>query len=312
LPTAAEATPRQLPPRLPAQTVFRELARIGVAFVLYLVLRGLWVLIGLDRFYNSLVLEAAEWVFVRSQHFPVVPDLKGLSLTQLDFLVVFAISLFAVSTGMPWRRRLKRFAAVLAVIYVLHVISILLQVRLISARDMNERYGLLLLLPLEFEVVDHLKYLLYDLGLQWGPFLLALLTVLWNTHEPPARGPRIPGRVRRRLWVSGALVVGLLATGTVWVRWRESHPLHVDAHATMGVLLHNEGDIEEAERHYRIAIDGGTRAPQAYLYLAAIRGQRGDRREAIDLLRQGQRVAPDEQWASRFEEAIEELRHSAP
>jgi tetratricopeptide (TPR) repeat protein len=287
-------------------------ARVGAAFLVYLGLQRLWTWSGLERLYDSLVMGLAAAVFLPTQHFPIVPSLENMSLRNLDFAVVFTLSLFLVSTGIPWKSRLRRFALVLLVLYGLHVLAVILQVKVVAALDLNRQFGLLTLLPWEFTIVDRLKYLLYDFGLQAGPFVVALLSVAWNSGlRLPGRAPS-PGRVKRALAIG---IVSLIVVGVAsltWSAWRESHPLHVGAHARLGQLYEENGNLAGAEEQYRTAIEGGTGDPLVFYNRAMLALRSGRRREALDALEQGRRATRDPTWSARFEQAIDDLRANVP
>lgn len=291
-----------------ASVLGRQLLRIAVAFLVYLILQRFWILSGLEQKYDSLVMGLAAAIFLPTQHFPIVPSLDNLSVRNLDFVIVFTLSLFLVSTAVPWRRRLKQFVPALVVIYCLHVLTVILQVKVTTTLDLNRQYGLLILLPWEFKIVERLKYLLYDLGLQAGPFILALLTVAWNSGlslPPRSQGQR---SVRLRLTIGAVSLIAVVAIGLSWSWWREDQPLHVGAHATLGRIYQQNGNLPGAEHQYRVAIKGGTAEPLVFYDLAAIARRSGRKREALDTLVQGQRVTSDPLWRARFERAIAELR----
>ena len=312
MPKTVPAPAQFILPRIPISLLARETVRIAAAFLIYLILQQFWIWSGLEQWYDSLVMDLAEWIFIPTQHFPVVPSLANMSLRNLDFAVVFTLSLFLVSTGIPWKRRLKRFALVLLVVYVLHVLTVILQVKVMSTLDLNRNFGLLILLPWEFKIVERSKYLLYDFGLQAGPFVLALLTMAWNLGwNLPARARR-RGRVRQRLTVGAVSLLVVMVTVFSWSWWRESQPLHVEAHATQGRLYQENGNLQGAEEQYGIAIEGGTDNPLVFYNLAALASQAGRTSEALAVLIQGQRVAADPEWRARFEEEIANLRPSGP
>ena len=310
MPKAATVPAKSLLPRIPASVMIREAARIAVAFGIYLALLRLWRWSGLEQVYDSCVIGLAGRIFLPTQHFPIIPTLENMSPRNLDFVVVFALSLFLVSTRVPFKRRLKRFVVVLLVIYGLHVLTVILQVKVISTTDLNRQFGMLILLPWEFAVIDRGKYLLYDFGLQAGPFLLALLTVTWNL------GLKIPGRtsaplsMRRMLTLGAVSMVVVAAMVLFWSRWRESRPLHVAAHATLGRIYQENGNSPGAMEQYRIAIRGGTNDSPVFFNLAILASKSGRHHEALDLLIQGQQVALDPQWNMKFERAIARLKPS--
>ena len=307
MPNVAPESARPALPRIPISLLVREVARIAVAFVVYLILQPGWTWSGLERLYDSLVMALAEWIFIPTQHFPIARALDSAGLRNLDFAVVFTLGLLLVSTGIPWRSRLKRFALVLLVVYAVHVLTVILHVKVTSTVSFNRQGGLLILLPWEFKIVERLKYLVYDFGLQAGPFVLAMLTMAWNAGlSLPARVPK-PGRWKHRLAIGAVSLIVVVAAVVSWSVWRESHPLHVQAHATLGLLFHGQQKLEKAEEQYRIAIRGGTQDPSVFYNLAGIDAWSGRQQEALDVLVQGRRLTSDPEWSAKFEQAIADL-----
>jgi hypothetical protein len=304
-------------PRIPLALLRREVLRACAAYVLYLVLQPVWSRFGLRALYESLVLAVAGRLFLPIQHFDVLATLDNLSIVNIDFLVVLVISLFLVAWRMPWADRTKRFGAALSVIFVLHVAAVILEIRVRSAQELWAQQQLLILLPWEFRVVERLKYLLYDVGLQLGPFLMLGLTATWNgladlavLREPERlRRRREDARTanvfwRRRFLALACGIAVLAAAAAVW-RWqRESNPLHIAAHARLGHIYWEHRSLHAAEQQYRIALDGNTSDPDVYYKLAGLVSQRADRRQAADLLRRGLGVAADPAWQRRFREAL--------
>jgi len=290
----------------------REGARVAIAFVLYLVFLRLWIWSGLAQAYDSLVMALASRIFLPTQHFPIVPTLENISLRDLDFAVVFSLSLFVVSTRIPWKQRLERFSLILLVLYMIHVLAVVLQVKVNSALDLNRQYDLLILLPWEFKVVERARYLLYDFGLQATPFVLLLLTAAWNSGlKLPARA-RQPAAIKRRLQITTACLLVALVAVLFWSRWREAHPLHVGAHATLGRIYLEHDNLDGAEKQYRIAVAGSTEDPLVFYNLAMITSRSGSRREAIDALEQGLQVTSDPEWITRFDQALSGLEERRP
>ncbi len=302
-------------PRVPLALLRREILRACAAYFLYLVLQPVWSRFGLRALYESLVLAAAGRLFLPIQHFDVLATLDNLSIVNIDFLVVLVISLFLVSWRMPWAERAKRFGAALSVIFALHVAAVILEIRVRSAQDLWAQQQLLILLPWEFRVVERLKYLLYDVGLQLGPFVMLGLTATWNglADRPRRKDTRTPNVFwRRRILALACGSAVVVAAAAIW-RWqRESNPLHIAAHARLGHIYWEHRSLHAAEQQYRIALDGNTSDPDVYYKLAVLVSQRADRRQATDLLRRGLGVAGDPAWQRRFREALAAQANAAP
>lgn len=307
-----------------------------MAFCLYVALRPLWVFTGLGDVYGRLIRDLVGFVFLRTQHFQVLDSIDEVSIVNLDHLVVFAISLLIVSgrtSGTSWTRWIRRFVLVMLLIILFHVVTAFLSLNLKTAQDLILQQQLQILLPWEFRILDALKFSLYDLGLQAGPFVLMILSVVWNESSPTppshtlrARGaggdPPQLGRARRlergesresatrvrldRRWILGSLafLVTVVSGIAFWSRWRESQPLHVAAHARLGQIYLDHGSLRASEAQYRIAVAGETRDPEVFYNLAKILSRRGARAESETLLRRGYLLAEDTGWRRRFEEAL--------
>ena len=263
------------------------------------------------------------FVFLRTQHFQVLDSIDEVSIVNLDHVVVFAISLLIVSGRTSWTSWIRRFVVVMLLIILFHVVTAYLSLKLKTAQDLIQQQQLWILLPWEFRILDNLKFLLYDLGLQIGPFVLMILSVVWNeTSKTPPPQPRRACRTRmlerrrdggfsshkrlNRSWFLGslALLVAVVSSVVFWSRWRESQPLHVAAHARLGQIYLEYGSWRASEAQYRIAVAGDTRDPEVFYNLASILRRRGARAESETLLRRGYLLAGDTGWRRRFEEAL--------
>ena len=311
---------------LPAELVWRELLRAAAAFVVYLLLYPVWKWTGLHTAYQELVHGVAGWLFLPNQHFPVVSTLDTFSIRSLHFVVGLTLALFLVSNRVAWGARIRRFGIALLLVFVFHVGAVMLQVKVTSAQELNEMHGLLVLLPQEFFIVERAKYLFYDLGLQALPFGLLIATMIWNTglmktglpsgknaaratKKELRKRQRAASEARRRLMrrrLMPAVVAAVAAAVAIgsWAWWRESHPLHVGAHATLGHLYRTNGAINNAERQYRIAIAGRSTDGQTYLRLAQLVAAQGRGGESKELLRRGLEIARGTEWAGPIEEAL--------
>ena len=213
------------------------------------------------------MLTLAETLFVPTQHFPLIPSLDSLVVLNLDFAVVFTISLFLVSTSIRWPRRVRLFGFTILCVSAIHVVTIILQLKVTSSVDLSRRFNLSVLVPWEFFVVERLKYLFYDLGVQAGPFLLASLTVIWNCWEPSLRAGTRPGHRTRWLLTCAAVSIVGVAALSAWFWVRESHPIHRSAHVTLGTLYQRHGNLAGAATQFEIALENGVRGSEALLQL---------------------------------------------
>ncbi len=321
----------QTPPRLAAPRVRltaslrnfpirREAIRAVTAFVLYLSLRWLWGASGLKSLHESAVLALAVRILTTAQHFPALAGIAGASLRNLDFLVVLTIALALVSTGIRWPRRLGLFGAALCVILAVDVTAVLLQAKVMASQELWSRERILILLPWEFWIVERTKYLLYDFGLQIGPFVMFALTAFWNSRPLPAPRSRSSGRTQERRatrWgrlrgpARAAIVVGVLSLpfgiAMAWHIVREADPRHVAAHARIGQLFFVQHDTARAEQQYRAAVAGGTADPAVYYNLAAIVVKQGRQDEAVRLLRRCSEVADPTVWSERIDRAFRQM-----
>jgi hypothetical protein len=303
--------------------LLHEGLRVVAAFCLYVALRPAWSLTGLGDLYGRVIRAIVGSVLLRTQHFQVLGSLDGVSIANLDHLVVFAISLFIVSGQARWTLRIRRFVIVMLFIILVHVVTAFLSVKLKMAQELIQQQQLRILLPWEFRMLDNVKFLIYDLGLQVGPFVLMILSVAWNEmskvdprHVRTSDGARTPKRRRNgrlslrerlgRSWFlrSSVVLVALILGGAVWHRWRESQPLHVAAHARLGQIYLEHGSLLASEKQYRIAVAGGSNDPEVFYNLAEILRRRGARAESERLLRRGRLMAGDTNWRRRFEKAL--------
>ena len=301
------------------------LAREGVralgAFCLYVVLYPIWTMVGADHVYDRVILMLAAAVLRVTQHFPVYSGLENHELRYLDFLAILGISYFAVSSGMGWKKRLLRFAGLFIVILVIDVVAVVLQAEIGVARELWRKEGLILLLPREYQIISWLKYLLFEFGLQLGPFILFALGAAWNSgisvslpawwgtaDHDQGLGVGAKSQVnrgqRRTPWVVGLAIVMVVATSLgVWKFVRESDRRHVQTHVLLGNLFFDKGRWARAEGQYRVAIGEGSLDGQAWFNLAVIRRDQGESSESIRLLQSGLEVVKDPSWQHRMEKA---------
>jgi hypothetical protein len=304
-------------PNIPGRIVRRELLRLLLAFVLYLALGPVWDRAGAKEAYSTLVVGAASAVFVPYQHFPVIPTLHTLRAEGLDPLVILMTCLFLVSWSIPWRRRVGLFALAGAIVFPYHVLCFLLDVKVHSVEELFQQHQLLVLLPGEFWVVERLKYLLYDVGTEAGPMMVLIVTTAWNvqavlagarpparSQEPAFRSASAPSSRRKVAWVTLACVAAVLASLFAWRAWRESHPLHVAAHARLGRLYLANGSEHGAAEQFRIAIAHGSTDPSIFFDLAGLEAKRGRPVEAGRLLERALRVTSDPVWMAQIQAAL--------
>jgi hypothetical protein len=308
-------------PRIPGRVVRREIVRMLCAFALYLALGAAWDRAGGEAAYSAAVVAVASAVFLPTQHFPVIPTLDTLTVDKLDHLAVFTFCLFLVSWSIPWRRRIVLFALAGAFVFAGHVLCFLLDVKVHSAQELYNQHKLLVLLPLEFWVVERLKYLFYDVGTEAGPMAMILVATFWNVQSqrvvpsPPARSrayrlrPDPAPRARRgTAWIVAGSVAALVTAVFAWRSWRESRPLHVAAHARLGQLYLSNGSERGAMQQFRIAVAHGTSDPAVFLDLAKLEAKHGDSGEARRLLEHGLSSTQDPTWAAQLSAALEGTR----
>jgi hypothetical protein len=300
--------------------VAKEIVRAGVAFVVFLVLLPPWRWSGLGRAYGKAVMAVAQVIFVPTQHFPLLTRLDNLTLHNLDHIVILTVALFLVSTNLGNTSRVKRFASALVVIFAYHVIVTILTVKVQATQELLTSMNILVLSPVEFRLVDWFRYFAYDLGLEVAPFVMMLLTVVWNLNPgPDGRTTRRRGDARDRRGrpplAFVAIGLGVLATlcsaASFYARSRETDPRHVDAHAKIGHLLWNSHRDAQAEEQYRLALAGGTTDPEVYYNLAGLEARSGHRGAALQRLDEGLRMALDPAWESRFQKAIRLVHQGA-
>lgn len=306
----------QSPPNS-AAVLRREALRVLCAYALYVALDLSGLRAPLHSAYTALVMEAGSVVLPWIQHFPAVATLKNLDIRNLDVPVILLVCLFAVSLRIPLAARTARFASAFAVLFAWSVAGALAWSQVMAAEDLQSSAGLLLYLPWEFRVLDGLKYLLYDFGMEVSTFVLLALTVVWNAPELAAHFPAFAaderarpspraghGRSRAGLLTVGAAVLAI-ALMLGWARAaRESNPLHSHAHARFGDLFLQAGNKAQAEAQYRAAVAGGTREGNAWLQLAQLLRQRGAPAEAERILRRGLGVVSEGPDRRRLEEAL--------
>lgn len=305
----------QYPPSS-AAVLRREALRVLCAYALYLACDLSGLRAPLHRAYTALVMEAGSVVLPWIQHFPAVATLENLDIRNLDVPVILLGCLFVVSLRIPLAARAARFALAFAVLFAGSVAGTLAWSQVMAAEDLQSSAGLLLYLPWEFRVLDGLKYLLYDFGMEVSTFVLLSLTVIWNAPELAAHfpafaadkrarpSPRLrPGRSRAGVVAVGAAVLAFaLVLG--WTRARESNPLHCHAHARFGDLFLQAGNKAQAEAQYRAAVTGGTTEGNAWLQLAQLLRQRGAHSEAERILRRGVGVVSEGTDRRRLEAAL--------
>jgi hypothetical protein len=311
----SKGKPGEASPGRPA-AIRREAIRILCAFALYLVLHLVGVQAVLHDAYKDLVLRTGTLALPCVQHFPALSTLENLDIRNLDFVVTLLICLFVVSIRIPLPSRIVRFGACLAIVFASNVAAVLLQSQILATEQLQSSAGLMLYLPWEFHVLDGLKYLLYDFGMEASTFVLLLLTVTWNSPEiapvaflpgtgvaPRNRSRASGGRGRTAAIAFGGAALSLVAI-LAWGRIRESNPLHCRTHARLGDLFLQGGGTAKAEAQYRAAIAGGVTEGAAWLHLAELLRQRGATLEADRILRQGAGIVTDADDRRRLQEAL--------
>lgn len=294
----------------------REILRLAIAFLLYLGLHPLWVATGAEATYRALVLAVAERIAVVTQHFPLLAESHRITLDNIGPSIVLALALFGTSALVPWSRRTLRFGAAVLAILIVDVAAVILEMRVVSARELMRTQDLLVLLPFEFRLVERAKFLFYDFGLQLVPFLLLAVATAWNLQAAgalPAGRRRRERLVRRRLAGYAAVALGgIVATFALWAVWRETDPRHVETHARLGHLFFRAGRADVAEEQYRRALAGGMEDPEVLYNLANVMWARHRPYEARRLLRRGFESSTSEPWRRRFRTALEESEPRLP
>ena len=308
-------------PAFPIRLLAREALRAAAAFALYLILERVWTWLGAHEVYATIILGPARWLVLATQHFPTPSSLENLTLSYLDFLVLFTFCYLIVSYRMPWGLRLRRFGTLFAVIIVFHILAATIEIQVDLARVLAAREQFDVLLPWEMRLFDGFRFLLVNLGLQVGPFLVMLIAAGWNSGiglpaaigpaaatggGSPGRRPRAAGPSRLRAWAAAA-AGGLLLCGvltTVRRAAREADPRHLRTHVLLGDLLRRDGRMALAEGQYRAAIDNGTTDGQAWYNLAGLLQERGDNTGSVRLLRDSLELVTDSGWRDRIRAAL--------
>ena len=178
-------------------------------------------------------------------------------------------------------------------IFCAHVVAVILGAKLAATTELLQRPGFVLLLPWEFQLLDGMKYLLVDVGLELGPFLVMCLGAAWNAGitvsvlcdrsslPEPLSGPHFSSRPTiSRGPLGGSLLASLLAGGlsigiglAIWVKLREGDPRHQNTHIELGEFFRRDGQLEKAAEQYRAAIAEGTGSVRAWSGLEALRQQ---------------------------------------
>jgi hypothetical protein len=287
----------------------REALRVLCALVLYLACEITGVRAPLHHAYTALVMDAASAVLPWLQHFPTGPMLGNLRIRNLEVPVILLGCLFLVSTRIPLRARAVRFGSAFALLFVVSVAAAAAWSEAQATVDLQKSRGILLYLPWEFRVLDAIKYLLYDFGMEVSTFVMLALTVAWNAPELANRfEPRLLPRARRPRIRAGAFVIGVsvvvFALLFSWTRVRESIPAHNSAHGQFGDLFLQAGNKTQAEAQYRAAVQGETREAGPWLQLAALLRNRGATSEADLILRRGLTVVTGGDERRRLQEAL--------
>lgn len=283
MPGSAAAQRGDLPLLLEPGLVVRCLARVGFAFVLYLGAHELWVSLDLRARYAELLLAVALPIVRLSSHFPLDRFRPALSIINLDFPLVFAACLWAVSPRLWNPRGALRLGLVALVVLACGVATVGLQLDLSTAQQMQRDHGILVRLPWEYWTIGAVKYLLQGLGLQLQPFLIAYWFVLRpevtrpkaDAHRPRALRLR-PGRLALACVVGAACLaaVGMLS----WRATRAADPRHQAAHVVIGDLLAAEGDTSGGRVEYERALAENPSTPDARVALSRLEGLARKRR----------------------------------
>ena len=239
-----------------------------------------------------------------TQHFPLLASFPGLQPPNSDFVVLLAIGLMAVSIRVGWRRRLVVTGVALCATFGLQTLAAVATISLESAQEMERSQRILVLLPVEFQLVNQAKLTLYHAQ-------LAVIFALFLLTSPWMRELDVGGRVERRRGRRGAIglavLVALAVSWIAWGRWRETDARHVAAHAKIGHLFWVKRDDRIAEEQYRLAIQGGTVDPEVYFNVAGLAAQRGHPEEATRLLRRCAELGTGPVWRARVARAFERI-----
>jgi hypothetical protein len=239
-----------------------------------------------------------------TQHFPLLASFPGLRPPNSDFVVLMAIGLMAASIRVGWRRRLVLTGVTLCATFGLQTLAAVATISLESAQEMERSQRILVLLPVEFQLVNQAKLTLYHAQLA-VIFLLFLLTSPWMRELDV--GGRLERRRGRRGAVGLAVLVALAVSWIAWGRWRETDARHVAAHAKIGHLFWVKRDDRIAEEQYRLAIQGSTVDPEVYFNVAGLAALRGHPEEATRLLRRCAELGTGPVWRARVARAFERI-----
>lgn len=310
-----------------------EVARACIAFAIYVTSGTLDVSPEVGGHYWSAIAAGTQPVLKWTQHFREPPEVaRDIPSNQHTHLVLI-LALFLVSWRLPLRRRVVYFGFLATLAVVQDWVAATLSLRLHEAKMLYEQLGWLMLLPWEYDTFQVLWYLVYAVPLQAAPFLLFLLTALWNADVKPAEFIRrlawageagLPARESSsRPWSSlrprivptlaGILLVAGIPVGAgMWSRIRERNPLHLRSHVSLGNARLLEGKVREAEAEYRHAVETGTVEGEAWLRLARVQVMLGERQQAVEILRKAAWVVGDPTWRNRIQAELEALGSSDP
>lgn len=321
LPQASEA--RHAP-------LLREALRAAAAFGVYLGLQALAEPPDLGKRYWNGIAAVVRPILIWTGHFEGLPPSTSQPENQHSHLALIA-ALFLVSWSIPLRQRVKRFTLLAGIALVQDLVVAAVSLSMHDAKSIYQMQGWVVLLPWEYNALQILWYLLYGIPLEFVPFLLFLLTGLWNSgidprdwiRGPATRAPDIPapswesgrrGRISRA-WTAVAVVAVALALAggaLAWRALRNVHPLHQRTHRLLGLRYLAQANPEKAEREFRTARREGSSEPAVAVGLAEALREQGRKDEAVAILRDAAGGALDETERARVGALLEAMGSADP
>jgi len=318
----ADGTPPPLCLGLSPSSLARELLRALYAFGLYLLLYPLWFGCGAGAAYESFVLRTATALHAVTQHFPYRSAIQHLQVRPyFESLFILVLGYAVVSYGMGWGARTRRLVLLVVAIFIVHAVALTVQTKVRLARELWASERVMLLLPRELQAAVWFKYMLFEFGFQFAPFVLIGLWVYWNANERakrPAVGTAsrnietilpekgLSSRVTRSLRRGIVCVAAVLLTVSglyIWSSLRERDPRHIQTHVWFGDRFLLDRQWTLAEGQYRAAIEGGSQDGRVFYNLAELRWRQGDLAGSLAILRRGLEIVRLTAWRDRAREA---------
>ena len=186
-PSAVALLPRRSRAATARGTMIGIAVPLAAAVALCFAILPLWRLAGLDALYRNVVLQVAQGA---AHQLGILPESKRFTAAifarvSLEPVLLFVLSLAVVASRLGAAVRIRRYGGLLLALTTVNVVCVVIEAAYAVGSSAFVRTGESLVVPIQFVILDRLRFILYHIGLELWPFAAMALTVRWNARGAP-------------------------------------------------------------------------------------------------------------------------------